>query len=169
MAVLRYLYPEQLDDFVTSVNNINEMQVALGRWVDENEPQEAVVATNDIGAIAFFGNRPIVDTIGLIDPEVIRRRRLDNPTKAMIDYFKQRGVTHALLFTNWHPDILLDPHLKYVHRVVLEDNVVCGGDTMLVSVLDWDLNDESIEKPPWFDEERENCEYYLRYKKILGF
>jgi hypothetical protein len=156
-------------EYVTSVKNINEMQVALGHWVNENTPAKAVIATNDIGAIAFFGNRPIVDTIGLIDPEVVRRKNLPEPTEATIEYLQQRGVTHALLFTRWHPDLICDPHFRIIDRVVLEDNVICGDDRMMVMELDWDLSRQDRPSPEWVEEELVRCRMWKKTRKYLPF
>lgn len=167
VGLLKGLYPDQVADYVTSVKNINEMQVALGRWVNENTPEDAVVATNDIGAIAFFGNRPIVDTIGLIDPEVVRRKNSDDPVAALIAYLESRGVTYALLFPRWHPNVILDRHFFPVHRVALEDNVICGDDQMVVMELDWDLKKAARPGPDWVDEVVAQCKMWRKVKKFL--
>src|SRR4029453_13776223 len=54
-----------------AVQNINAMQVHLGRWVDENVPKTARVAGKDIGAHAFFSRREVIDLMGLVTPEII--------------------------------------------------------------------------------------------------
>ena len=46
----------------------NEM-VNMAMWIDQNLPQNAVIATHDIGAIGYFAKRPLVDLAGLITPE----------------------------------------------------------------------------------------------------
>ncbi|UCG33489.1 MAG: hypothetical protein JSU68_02425, partial [Phycisphaerales bacterium] len=161
-------YPDQVTDYVTSVKNINEMQVALGHWVNDNTPPEAVIATNDIGAIAFYGNRPIVDTIGLIDPEVVRRKNAPDATDQMVDYLRQRGATHALLFPTWHPDLILDEHFRPVHRVVLDDNVICGDSRMLVMALDWELVQRDQPPPEWADEEYDNAKMWFKVKTAFN-
>jgi len=51
------------------VRNINEVQVAMGRWVGEHTPAEAWVAATDAGAVRYFGDRPVVDLMGLNTPE----------------------------------------------------------------------------------------------------
>jgi arabinofuranosyltransferase len=162
-------YPPQIENYVLSVKNINEMQVALGKWVDENTPADAIVATNDIGAIAFFGHRPIVDTIGLIDPEVVRRKKLENSTDAMMEYFKQRGVTYAILFPRWHPDLLLRNEMAPVYRVVLDDNVICGDRRMLVMRLYWDPDAPRPAPPAWAAQERFVCRRWQKFKEAVPF
>jgi hypothetical protein len=159
-ALLVSMHPKQAKYYVTSVKNINEMQVKLGGWVRDHTPPDAVIATNDIGAIAFFGGRPIVDTVGLIDPEVVRRRRLPDAAPAMIDYLRQRGVTHALLFPSWHPELVLDPRFKAIDRVLLPDNVICGDDRMLVMELDWEQQRQEPQ-PEWMAAEYERSRKWL--------
>jgi hypothetical protein len=54
----------------TNSKEIQEIDIALGRWLAENTPQEALIAVDDIGAIAFLSGRQIVDLNGLVSPEV---------------------------------------------------------------------------------------------------
>ncbi len=53
-----------------NVNEVLEIDVALGKWLAENTPSDALIAVDDIGAIAFLSERQIVDMNGLISPEV---------------------------------------------------------------------------------------------------
>lgn len=51
------------------VRNIDEVQVAMGRWLDMHLPAEAWAAATDAGAVRYFGNRPVIDLMGLNTPE----------------------------------------------------------------------------------------------------
>ncbi|MBK1784369.1 ArnT family glycosyltransferase [Prauserella cavernicola] len=44
---------------------IRDTDVSLGVWIDGNLPPDAIVAVKDVGAAAYFGNRKVIDTIGL--------------------------------------------------------------------------------------------------------
>ncbi len=57
--------------YAADVAVIEGEMVAVGRWLAENTPQTAVVATHDIGAIGYFAERPLLDLAGLITPEII--------------------------------------------------------------------------------------------------
>ncbi|MBX3057783.1 MAG: hypothetical protein KF770_15060 [Anaerolineae bacterium] len=57
--------------YATDVAIIEGEMVAVGRWLAENTPPEAVIATHDIGAIGYFAERPLRDLAGLITPEII--------------------------------------------------------------------------------------------------
>ena len=61
--------------YAWAVQNINAMQVHLGHWVDAQLPKTARLALNDIGAIAFFSRREVIDLMGLVTPEIIPYRR----------------------------------------------------------------------------------------------
>lgn len=45
---------------------------ALGRWLAESTPPEATVVTDEIGAIAYYSDRHVIDTLGLVDHEIAR-------------------------------------------------------------------------------------------------
>ncbi|OQO90831.1 hypothetical protein B1813_14995 [Saccharomonospora piscinae] len=44
---------------------IRDTDVSVGAWVSGNLPEDAIVGVKDVGAIAYFGDRRVVDTIGL--------------------------------------------------------------------------------------------------------
>jgi len=123
------------------VANIEQMQVSIGRWLDLNTPRDAVVAANDIGAIAYFSGREVLDTCGLISPEALRYLRPgERRDAAVYQFLEETRPDYAVLFPSWYPELinrrtLLDP----VHRVVLTDNVICGGPVMVVYELDWSI------------------------------
>ena len=50
------------------VRNINEVQVSLGRWLDEHTRPNAWIGTTDAGAIRYFARRPAIDLLGLNTP-----------------------------------------------------------------------------------------------------
>ena len=57
--------------FVLNVRNIHDMQVAAAAWVRDNVSPHHTVAVNDIGAIAFHADRPIIDLRGIATPEIL--------------------------------------------------------------------------------------------------
>ncbi len=58
--------------YAWNAQNINEVQVALGRWVAGHVPPRATVATIDAGAIRYFGHRRTLDLIGLNAHRLLR-------------------------------------------------------------------------------------------------
>jgi len=124
--------------YAWNVDNINEMHVALGHWAAEHTPPDTVLALNDIGAITYISERPVVDLAGLISPEVVPLLRAPDQTARMAEFMAERDVGYVIIFPNWFPDLaarsdLLEP----VHQVTLERNTIAGGQTMVVYRAHW--------------------------------
>lgn len=129
----------------TAVKNIAEMQVHLGKWLASNTPSGSLIATNDIGAIAFFSGRPILDLVGLVNPEIFPhvypgtepQPHTGLARDSLLPYLIRKNPDYLLIFPNWYPQLaqqsdLLEP----VYSVCLPDNIVCGsGDPMERMVL----------------------------------
>lgn len=101
-----------------SVQNIEHMQVRTGRRIPNFTASPDTVATNDAGAIGYFGNRYLLDRMSLISPCRSFHENLEpfRPGLLVIfdEWFPERQA--CPLFT--HEDQLLD-------RVSLARNVIC--------------------------------------------
>lgn len=84
------------------VKYINDEQVAVGKWLAQNSPPNALLATHDIGAITFFSQRRLVDTAGLVSPEFVPIVRDQN---AILKLVREKGVTYFALLPNWYSEI----------------------------------------------------------------
>jgi arabinofuranosyltransferase len=114
-----------------AVQNINAMQVHLGRWVHERLPANARLAVNDIGAIAYFSRRTVVDLSGLVTPDIIPYRRQGQ--EAIVRYVAEQCPDYVIIFPTWFPVLagrgdMLEP----LYRVVLAHNQVSGAAEMVV-------------------------------------
>ena len=49
------------DAYATDVAFIQEEMVAVALWLRENTEPDALIAAHDIGAIGYFGRRPLLD------------------------------------------------------------------------------------------------------------
>jgi arabinofuranosyltransferase len=114
-----------------AVQNINAMQVHLGRWVDTNLPRTARIAANDIGAIAYFSRREVIDLMGLVTPDIIPFRRRGE--LGVMRYLKEACPQYVIIFPAWFPQIASSTEtLEPVYRVRLERNEVAGAAEMVV-------------------------------------
>jgi hypothetical protein len=124
--------------YAQNVDNINEMHVALGRWAAENTPEDATLALNDIGAIAYFSERYVVDLAGLVTPEVVPILRGTDRAAGLLDLMAAEGVDYAIIFPTWFPSLAArDDALEPVHQVTLANNTIVGGETMVVYRMRW--------------------------------
>jgi len=131
LAVALVALAPAADRYAWGVQNINAMQVHLGRWVDANLPRSATLAVNDVGAIAYFSRRRVLDLMGLVTPEIRPYRR--EGEAGVLRFVAERCPDFVIVFPAWFPEItarrdLLTP----VYRVRLERNEVSGGPEMVV-------------------------------------
>jgi len=126
--------------FGMQVDNIQDMQVSMAKWIDQNVPEDAVVAANDVGAIAYFSQRRVVDTVGLISPGVLGHMRPGvSRDDAVMAFLEEERPDYAVLFPNWYPDLVSRARLfERAHSVVLEENLICGGPELVAYRLRWE-------------------------------
>jgi hypothetical protein len=119
------------DRYAWGVQNINAMQVHLGRWVDTHLPPTSRLAVNDIGAIAYFSRRSVIDLMGLVTPEILPYRRQGE--RGVIRYLTEQCPDFVIVFPTWFPLMTAsDEALEPIYRVRLEHNTVSGGSEMVV-------------------------------------
>ena len=68
--------------YLVSCTNVRESNVALARWLGPRLPPDALVAVNDVGAFKYLLPNRLLDLVGLMTPEVTRRRRWRAPRGA---------------------------------------------------------------------------------------
>lgn len=108
---------------------INDEQIAVAHWLRANTPADAVIATHDIGAIGYFANRRLVDTAGLITPELARHARDQASISA---YLAQHQVEYLAIFPSWYPRIADDPAWRVIFRVEQTYPRAQGAENMIV-------------------------------------
>jgi hypothetical protein len=131
-------YYNQATFYGKAVGNINDMQVTIGRWLNENTPPDAVFATHDAGALRYFSNRTLIDFAGLVSPDIIHGNMTD---LEKIQYLHDHGCDYIVFF----PDLFryyfrffpLNA-IEIEYTVHLEDNVISGRDTMSVYHIHWE-------------------------------
>jgi len=62
--------PQWANMLAVNTREVQDIDVALGLWLAENTPPDALIAVDDIGAIGFLSGRRIVDMNGLVSPEM---------------------------------------------------------------------------------------------------
>jgi arabinofuranosyltransferase len=136
LAGLAWRLPAGADAYGWGVQNINAMQVGLGRWVAAHAPRDTLVAVNDIGALSYFGDRPVIDLQGLATPEILPYRR--QGPDGLFRYLGRRCPEYLVIFPDWFPALAARTDLfRPVTGVTLEHNVVAGAATMTVYETGW--------------------------------
>ncbi|HTY77266.1 MAG TPA: hypothetical protein VMI34_05565 [Candidatus Bathyarchaeia archaeon] len=122
--------------YAWAVQNIDAMQVALGRWVAAETPPDARLALNDVGAITYLGGRDVIDVMGLVTPAIIPYRR--EGEAGVLRYLTEACPDYLIVFPAWFPGLSARRDLfTPVHRVKLAHNTVAGADEMVVYETVW--------------------------------
>jgi hypothetical protein len=79
----------------------NDRHVAVGKWLKANTNESAVIATHDIGAIAFYSERKIIDMAGLITPELIDQINKPLYSEYLNNYLSIHKADYLVTLRNW--------------------------------------------------------------------
>ncbi len=90
-----------LEDYRAACAYHHDRHERTGRWLARHTAADAVVATHDVGAIAFYSRRRIVDIVGLVEPEAIGHLNRADYTQYLADLFAREKVTHLAVLRNW--------------------------------------------------------------------
>ncbi len=131
--------PWTISDLATSASAITHQQVALGRWVKENLPEDARVGVNDTGAIAYMGGRRTFDVVGLTT-EGEAKYWVAGPGSRFEHYEKlarARLPTHFVVYPGWMacPQVLG----RELTRATVTDQSILGSPTKIAYEAKWDL------------------------------
>jgi hypothetical protein len=133
---LAWRLPAGAEAYAWGVQNVNAMQVTLGRWVAAHTPPDTVIALNDVGALAYFGGRRVIDLVGLATPEILPYRRQGEAS--VLRYLGRRCPEYLVVFPDWFPELTARGDLfRPITGVTLSRNVVSGADTMTVYDTPW--------------------------------
>jgi tetratricopeptide (TPR) repeat protein len=85
-------------EYATECKYINDRQVRTAHWITEHTPADAIIGTHDVGAIAFYSGRRIVDMVGLVSPGMIDNIGSFDRLKG---FLTRNHVTHLAVLRNW--------------------------------------------------------------------
>lgn len=116
-AVLLLMVFPQIDAFT---RGLDRGPAEIGRWLRANAAPEAVVATPDIGAIGFFGERYVLDVGGLVTPAMAPiLARHDLPEIMRGGLYEEVGVPDYLVDRAPRAGVLADDR----HELLLSSRI----------------------------------------------
>jgi len=120
-----------LVDTPRAYRNIGDQQVQLARFLAAKGTGKTV-ALNDIGAVAYYSDTPILDLFGLASPEVYRVRiRHEYSTESIERLARRAGAETAILTPDWYKVFGGIPaSWTQVATWKIENNIICGSDTV---------------------------------------
>lgn len=76
-------------------------QVEAAKWLNKNTPEGSVIATHDVGAIAYYSNRKVVDVVGLINPEFIVKLNTKEFVGFVEEQIRKQNVSYLAFLQEW--------------------------------------------------------------------
>lgn len=122
---------DALTNMPRAARNIYEQQIQVARFVRRRGSSHRV-AVNDLGAVTYLGETPVVDILGLADDEVARRLLRGRPGPgALADLLAERDADLLVAYVEWlarwgGPPAGWTP----VESWEIRDNLVCAGPTV---------------------------------------
>ncbi len=113
----------------TDVQIIETEMVATARWVATHTNVNALVAAHDIGALGYFGGRPLLDMAGLVSPQVIPFIRDENRLR---DWLDASGANYLETFPGWYPTLTALVDKQQIFSTGAPYSPADGGENMAV-------------------------------------
>lgn len=84
---------------------IKTEHIAVANWINRNLPLQATIAASDIGVIGFYTERFIIDTEGLITPDILGKERRNSPAKdwEVYEYLQKTRPDYLVKFSWVYP------------------------------------------------------------------
>jgi arabinofuranosyltransferase len=122
------------EQYAIDVRIIDSELSETGQWISANTAPEALIAAHDIGAIGYFSGRVLVDTAGLITPEVVPF--ITDEAKIMA-FLEDREVDYVVIFPSWYPQMAHSPELRALYHSSSPWILEAGGDNLVVYETAW--------------------------------
>lgn len=130
------------------------VDVAIGHWLAENTPPDALIAVDDIGAIGFLSGRRLLDLNGLISPElwpVIKGEPEGRPrNEATTRLLSALQPDYLAVFPEWHWEVATNPLIMRERaQFVAETKTVIGEQRAFIyEVVYWPYRATAVPTVP---------------------
>jgi len=134
--------------YAGAIKNSESVIVELATWLKVHTPEDALIATHDIGAIGYLSDRKIIDLVGLINPEIspyygniASGRLVPLPQRKIVDYLKEKRPDYLVMFRSWdrYFNLLTRSNRKVFRPVHITRPVYAMGSRYMVYKCYWDL------------------------------
>ncbi len=115
------------ETYAENCQNIEEMQVAVARWLRDRTTEDEWIATHDAGAIRLFSDRRVLDLAGLNEHRVFEVGAL------LLGEIEPR---YFVVFPDWFPHLVRNPRYRTVYSVRAEHYTICPCTTDELLVLE---------------------------------
>ncbi len=78
-----------------------ERHERTGQWLAEHTPPGSVIAAHDVGAIAYYSGRKVIDIVGVVYPEAVSHLNATGYLDYLRDLFDRKHVTYLACLQDW--------------------------------------------------------------------
>jgi hypothetical protein len=103
----------------------DQVHMQAARWLNDHAPQDAIIATHDVGILGYFTNRQIVDLAGLITPEIMP---IMHDQEKLAEYLRSNHVNYLVVYSIHYGDLLSQLNARRVFSPNPEQMMVLGAD-----------------------------------------
>ena len=118
-----------------NVTNVEESDVAAGRYIAARLPPTATLAVQDIGAIAYLAPNPLLDLVGIVDADAARAIR-ESGLPGLIDLVHSRRAEYLVVFPESYGGVQqlerMLPGLQPVARFPIRQNITMAGPELVI-------------------------------------
>ena len=94
-------YNSTKEIFQDQSRHIYIRQVETAKWLKYNTPEGSTIATHDVGAIAYYSDRKVIDVVGLINPEFISKLNTKEFAGFVEEQIIKKNVTYMAFLKEW--------------------------------------------------------------------
>lgn len=94
-------YNSTKEIFQDQSRHIYIRQVETAKWLKDNTPEGSTIATHDVGAIAYYSDRKVIDVVGLINPEFISKLNTKEFAGFVEEQIINKNVTYMAFLKEW--------------------------------------------------------------------
>ena len=128
--------------YALNVKNVHGSDVAAARFLAKILPAEAVIATQDIGAIKLLLPNKVIDLAGLVTPEVVPILHEESPVyweQRLYDYLAAEKPDLVVVFTDSFPGMTSGRvgNLAPLASFTLDTNITMAGDELMILRTPW--------------------------------
>ncbi len=105
------------DLFAWNCQNIEELDVAMAKWLCDNVPADETLGATDAGAARYFSNHRIADLVGLNDHRHLHREPAREREMASLRILST--------FPGWLPSLRDSPAWQVIHRTSTSHLTIC--------------------------------------------
>ncbi|NDP43124.1 MAG: hypothetical protein GZ089_10490 [Aromatoleum sp.] len=108
IAGILFQYNNFRNHYVDEVSLNDTRGIAMARYLRDTLPPGATVATHDIGDVGYFSGHPVIDLVGLVNPDVVEY----HSGRRLRQYVDRTKPDYVVLFPSWEFAFLhlaLDP------------------------------------------------------------